>query len=54
MGSQLPALGTLPSTLLTLTWKSRDRLFEVQRNRILTELRDHKIEQRNSYGDGWR
>ena len=41
--------GLYRSTLLTLTWKSRDRLFEVERDRILTELRDHKIEQRNSY-----
>ena len=37
------------SALLTQVWASRDRLFDVERNQILTELRDHKIEQRKSY-----
>jgi hypothetical protein len=37
------------SALLALTWESGDRLFNVERDRILTELREHKIEQRSSY-----
>jgi len=41
--------GLSHSTLLTLAWQSRDRLFAVERDRLLTELRDHKMEQRSSY-----
>jgi len=37
------------SALLTLAWESRDRLFAVERDRILSAIRDHKSEQRNSY-----
>lgn len=41
--------GLYRSTLLSLVWKSRDRLFEVERGRILAELQNHKVEQRHNY-----
>jgi len=41
--------GLYRSALLSLTWKSRDRLLEAQHDRILAELRAHKVEQRANY-----
>jgi hypothetical protein len=41
--------GLFRSALLALAWQSRDHLFEVERDRLLNELREHKVEQRSSY-----
>jgi len=41
--------GLYHSTLMSLAWKSRDRLFDVEHERIVNELRTHKLEQHASY-----
>ena len=37
------------SILLAVAWQSRDRLFAVERDRLLAAIRDHKVTQRDSY-----
>ena len=41
--------GLYRSTLLALVWQSRDRLLRAAWTRSLTELNDHRLEQRKSY-----
>jgi hypothetical protein len=41
--------GLFRSALLALAWSSRDHLFAVERDRLLNELREHRMEQRSSY-----